>query len=234
MAFSKNVLFTFFVVLAKVSTFTDGFVPEGGINDCRVNRNVLLAELLAGFHRNEIKLVGLPTTAKLFAMKRNPKRRKNTPIRKLQFSAVCFIILLLCGDIEVNPGPVSICPICRSTVQQHHHAVSCDRCNYWYHIQCVGISNSMYQEFAKMVSFHWYCKPCSNTAHIVELRKRSNLLSDSKHLLNSKKSKILTEHSYAKYELNLQADELVSLMCMLMKDSNYTFEINLTIFSCAG
>ena len=43
MAFSKNVLFTFFVVLAKVSTFTDGFVPEGDINDCRVNRNVLLA-----------------------------------------------------------------------------------------------------------------------------------------------------------------------------------------------
>ena len=38
-AHAKNVMFTLNLkVLAKVSTFTDGFVLEGGITNCRVNQ----------------------------------------------------------------------------------------------------------------------------------------------------------------------------------------------------
>ena len=39
-AFSREECYVYilFVVLAKVSTFTDGFVLEGGITNCRVNQ----------------------------------------------------------------------------------------------------------------------------------------------------------------------------------------------------
>ena len=35
---ARRMLCLLFVVLAKVSTFTDGFVLEGGITNCRVNQ----------------------------------------------------------------------------------------------------------------------------------------------------------------------------------------------------
>ena len=78
---SRRMFCLLFVVLTKASTFTDGFVPEGGVTDCRVNQYVLLVELLVGFDRIEIKLVSLPTTRKMFAMKRNVSVK-----RKFQFA----------------------------------------------------------------------------------------------------------------------------------------------------
>ena len=49
-----------------------------------------------------------------------------------------FIVLLLCRDIELNPGPapryVFLCGYCQLPVNWSDLAVCCDECGIWYHV----------------------------------------------------------------------------------------------------
>ena len=42
------------------------------------------------------------------------------------------LLLILSGDIQVQPGPVKCpCGICARPVASNHRALQCDRCDYW-------------------------------------------------------------------------------------------------------
>ena len=188
MALSRTVLFTFFVVVAKASTFSGDLFDERAPNKRGANQHhVLLAELFVKFKASTIRLVG--SRRQVLSMKNGTKCHKRVIIHRLQLRTVCFTLLLLCGDIETNPGPVVTCPICKSNVQEYQHAVLCDRCDYWHHIQCVEMSDEMYNKLAKMLSFNWYCASCSKSTCNMQLRcrKRLKLQSDNECSPYSKK-----------------------------------------------
>ena len=52
-----------------------------------------------------------------------------------------LIVLLLGGDIELNPGPsVYPCGYCQHNVSWNGDGLCCDNCDMWFHPSCIDIS----------------------------------------------------------------------------------------------
>ena len=64
-----------------------------------------------------------------------------------------FLLLLLSGDIEINPGPINPCSICLRSVARNHRAILCDNCNLWSHIKCYSMSCMDYNNLSKLDEF---------------------------------------------------------------------------------
>ncbi len=74
-----------------------------------------------------------------------------------------FLILILCGDIEVNPGPRAPkypCGICCKAVKNSDMAVCCDDCDSWIHNRCSGVSAETYKRLEGNAC-SWICPKCS-------------------------------------------------------------------------
>ena len=73
--------------------------------------------------------------------------------------ASILIMLMVCGDIETNPGPTSMfpCGCCQLGVNWSAEAVCCDKCDIWYHTSCVSMSS---QEYAEISKVEWACYAC--------------------------------------------------------------------------
>ena len=75
------------------------------------------------------------------------------------FFASC--LLLLSGDIEMNPGPVKYpCTVCTKVVRSDQRAISCDECDRWTHASCCGIGKDQYSHLSSMGDFQWICPSC--------------------------------------------------------------------------
>ena len=75
-----------------------------------------------------------------------------------------MILLLLCGDVEVNPGPVSFpCTVCGKSVAEVDRAIECDSCSLWCHALHDGISEAEYNVLPDD-SFDWVCPKCTLSA----------------------------------------------------------------------
>ncbi len=78
------------------------------------------------------------------------------------------LLLVLSGDIEMNPGPVKYpCKICEKPVAKNHRAVMCDRpeCQQWVHIRCGGITPKEYEDLRDCSPSKrtvWFCSVCEN------------------------------------------------------------------------
>ena len=55
------------------------------------------------------------------------------------------LILILAGDIELNPGHSDKCSVCDKRVLNSHPAIQCDDCELWVHTRCCDISGEEYQ-----------------------------------------------------------------------------------------
>ena len=66
------------------------------------------------------------------------KVRSGTQLRFL------LILLLYCGDVELNPGPQwkYPCGICRKPDKQNQQGIQCDECQTWFHVKsnCYNIT----------------------------------------------------------------------------------------------
>ena len=62
----------------------------------------------------------------------------------------CFLLcLLLCGDINLNLGPVKFpCGLFKRPVKSNHRAIQCDYCNFWFHICCLNMNPIIYVALA--------------------------------------------------------------------------------------
>ena len=70
-------------------------------------------------------------------------------------------LLLLCGDISTNPGPIRHpCTVCSGSVRSNQCALQCDNCNVWSHARCVGVNDSFYRELQLQGDFCWQCPSC--------------------------------------------------------------------------
>lgn len=72
-----------------------------------------------------------------------------------------FITLLfLCGDINLNPGPVKYpCGKCSKAVKSNQKGIQCDFCDYWFHTRCLNIDSITYNALAN-TSCVWGCPEC--------------------------------------------------------------------------
>ena len=72
------------------------------------------------------------------------------------------MFLLLCGDIKLNPGDVTVCPCCSKPVLDSDRAMCCDLCNLWIHVSCdPAISVAEYDALVSCPSeMPWHCSSC--------------------------------------------------------------------------
>lgn len=98
-------------------------------------------------------------------------------------TVVILLIILLCGDIEVNPGPNTIypCGVCERRVDWSCRAIACDQCHVWFHQSCASMSNSIYDHHVLNESMVWTCHHCgtpnyggSFTFHSYEFESSNN------------------------------------------------------------
>ena len=82
--------------------------------------------------------------------------------RTYQNRTSLVLLLLLSGDIQLNPGPRPPkfpCGICSKAVKWDYKSpsVCCDYCNIWYHQECMKMPDAVF-EGLKNVS--WECTKC--------------------------------------------------------------------------
>ena len=72
-----------------------------------------------------------------------------------------FSLLLLAGDLEVNPGPnyKYPCGSCFRPCKINQQSIQCDSCDSWYHRKCVQLSEEMFNSLANS-SVSWICCQC--------------------------------------------------------------------------
>ena len=71
-----------------------------------------------------------------------------------------LIVLLLGGDIELNPGPsVYPCGYCQYNVSWNGDGLCCDNCDMWFHPSCIDISSAEYRALGQ-TSEEWKCYRC--------------------------------------------------------------------------
>ena len=86
-------------------------------------------------------------------------------------------ILIMCGDVELNPVPrrpadIFPCGLCDLAVSWSEHGVQCDSCEMWFHTTCHSMSESVYEELGD-TDKTWKCFRCcsqiSATFHSYEM-----------------------------------------------------------------
>ena len=76
------------------------------------------------------------------------------------------IVLQVRGQVELNPGPITPnqpstlsttypCDICQKKVKDSHHALQCDKCELWFHTDCLKFPVSVYSTLVNFTSFTW-------------------------------------------------------------------------------
>ena len=74
-----------------------------------------------------------------------------------------LILLLLCGDVECNPGPATNsifpCGFCELPVGWQDMALCCDCCDIWFHRSCLSLSESRYNALGQCDE-SWKCYRC--------------------------------------------------------------------------
>ena len=89
------------------------------------------------------------------------KHSRNSPLSipiNFQKRTHIYLLLLVCGDISLNPGPVkNPCGFCWKPVAKTHRAIYCDGCFYWCHIKCAGITPDIYYRLGNDNN-PWLCK----------------------------------------------------------------------------
>lgn len=83
---------------------------------------------------------------------------------KSAYSSLKWIttILMLCGDININPGPRNVkypCQVCEKAVKWKERALACDNCLKWYHVDCLRMDSKVYEALAN-TSLEWICCHC--------------------------------------------------------------------------
>ena len=74
----------------------------------------------------------------------------------------CYWLLILAGDIELNPGPLKYpCSVCHSSVKNNQRGIFCNKCELWAHAKCCDVSVEYYNKLSKDGDcFQWFCKRC--------------------------------------------------------------------------
>ena len=83
--------------------------------------------------------------------------------KRSSFLACCLI--LLSGDIELNPGPGPRhpCGSCSLPVKSNQRGIYCEVCFYWYHTRCIRMTHTEYERLSNCDEA-WCCDRCFKEA----------------------------------------------------------------------
>ena len=73
------------------------------------------------------------------------------------------LLLILSGQIELNPGPRTVkfpCGECFQAVKWGQKAIACDSCDQWYHKNCIEMNSILYDNYEANVDLSWECCNC--------------------------------------------------------------------------
>ena len=95
---------------------------------------------------------------------------------KLVMMYICFIAIAQSGDCQPNPGPTQCsvnsnsnttesevsfpCNICKLPCLWGERAVCCDTCDWWYHVDCMGMNTAVYNVLEQHSNITWICCQC--------------------------------------------------------------------------
>ena len=80
-------------------------------------------------------------------------------VLKATLTASCLV--LLAGDVSVNPGPFrDPCGVCSKGCRKNQKAIQCDDCEVWFHAKCTGVTNGEYANLSSSLSSSWSCMKC--------------------------------------------------------------------------
>ena len=70
-----------------------------------------------------------------------------------------LILIILAGDIEMNPGPRSQCRLCKKYCKASEKLVKCEECEKRFHTSCISLDE---KELLELESGNgsWYCTNC--------------------------------------------------------------------------
>ena len=77
-------------------------------------------------------------------------------------ASFCRYLLLLSGDIEINPGPNYSCTVCQKNIALRRRVLCCHKCDSWVHKKCAKIPELQYKSIKnKEAGFYFNCGRCN-------------------------------------------------------------------------
>ena len=70
-----------------------------------------------------------------------------------------LILIILAGDIEMNPGPRYLCRLCKKYCKASEKFVKCEECEKRFHTSCKNLDEKELQEL-ESGNESWYCTNC--------------------------------------------------------------------------
>ena len=67
-----------------------------------------------------------------------------------------LVLIIMAGDIEMNPGPRSQCRKCKKYCKATDKVVKCQECSKCFHVSCANLSEKELGSEKET----WYCKDC--------------------------------------------------------------------------
>ena len=70
-----------------------------------------------------------------------------------------LLILMLAGDIHINPGTnwKYPCQVCNKPVKHNQCGICGDYCELWSHTRCIGMTNEAHLEYQNNEQLTWSC-----------------------------------------------------------------------------
>ena len=170
-AVSRRLLFHLLVLIVIKRTFC----PEENTHKDRISPS-FGCFLMRNVPGN--RLSHLNTRVDVRRRSRTPLLSSKSLLRQLRLLVVCTslavcvyitacigtiaLLLLLSGDIEVNPGPTYKfpCSRCDKPVKSNQDGLQCNGCDCWFHRQCEFMSKNIYLALAHSDE-EWFCTRCS-------------------------------------------------------------------------
>lgn len=103
---------------------------------------------------------GVPENTRHFQTRKVSRTYKNNVN---QYQSSLIRLLILSGDIALNPGPVKYpCGKCSKPVRKNQKGIQCEGtvCEQWHHIKCINLPVVEYERLSS-TSESWYCKLCT-------------------------------------------------------------------------
>ena len=88
-----------------------------------------------------------------------------------------LFLLLMSGNIHLNPGPVFPCSMCAGSVTWRGKPVQCCTCSKWVHLWCSRLSHTKFRTLGS--SHSWSCPLCCVPVSSVDNSVTSSLHSSS-------------------------------------------------------
>ena len=94
------------------------------------------------------------------AKKKANKGSTSSPIGKVAEDQTDFSS----ADNDSEDDTAQSCLKCDKNVCPLDNALQCDRCHYWSHVGCVGVSKKAYETLCELKTTMWFCKGCYKQA----------------------------------------------------------------------